>query len=201
LDLFKYIKFESVYDLLFITHCNMKANNNRKVGECVGMFEKISIGGIASSALLIILIGPLILFSSLNPTNVHNPVLGANIELSFSFQMSERVFNNFSLFKNDYVESITDITSLNDTWKLYNYHISPYTKNFPKSQVQVLNMSSTSDTIWDIAQPHINTIIDRLENYKTYNYNISLNFIYSFKRNVKINKLVSLKCTRCSQAI
>ena len=47
-------------------------------------------------------------------------------------------------------------------------------------------MSNTSDTIWDISEPRIFQIIDRLSNYKTKNNNIYFNFKYNFNRPVKI---------------
>jgi hypothetical protein len=198
LDLFKYLKFEMVYDLLFITHCNMKANRRKRVGAVINNISKITMGGGSFLVILIILIGPLLLFSSLNPANISNPVIGAGTELSIVFQINNKVTNTFLLFSNDYVESIYDITDNPDIWKAYKYDKSPKTKNFPKNQVQVVVMSSISDTNWDIARPHIDSIIDRLSNYTTYSYTISLGFRYSFNRNVCI-KFNRLEPTRCEE--
>jgi hypothetical protein len=72
-----------------------------------------------------------------------------------------------------------------DIWNLYGYKTSPKTKNFPMNQVQKVNMSDTSDTIWDIAGPHIETIIDRLDDYELNNFNITLAFKYNFQRPVR----------------
>jgi hypothetical protein len=182
LDLFKYVKFEMVYDLLFSTHCNMKASRQKKVGEVINKFSKILVGGGSFMLILLILIGPLLLFSSLNPGNISNLVIGAGTELSIIFQDNKKVTNTFPLFSNIYVESMFLITD--PIWSAYNYDKSPKTKNFPMLQVQVIAMSSISDTNWDIAKPHIDTIIERLSNYKTYSYTISLGFKYNFNRNV-----------------
>jgi hypothetical protein len=192
LDLFKYMKFERVYDLLFLTHCHMKANNNKPVGEVVGKVSKVFVGGFSFVTLLIILIGPLLLFSSLNPSNIYNPVKGAQIELSFLFQIG-RVTHTFNIFTNNYVESISDISENAGVWDTYGYENSSATRNFADSQVQVLLMSSTSDTIWEIARPHIDTIIYRLENYRSLNFTIAFDFKYSFKRNV--SKMFNLYST------
>jgi hypothetical protein len=81
LDIFKWIKFESVYDLLFMTHCTMKQEKSREIGEKIGLLEKLSFGGIGFSLILLILIGPLILFSTLNPQNSNNNVTGASIKV------------------------------------------------------------------------------------------------------------------------
>jgi hypothetical protein len=82
LDLFKWLKFEAVYDILFITHCDMKVEGKRKIGEVVGNVQKVLLGGCGFFILLIILLLPLILFSSLNPANVLNNVTDANIEVN-----------------------------------------------------------------------------------------------------------------------
>jgi hypothetical protein len=185
LDLWKYIKFENLYYLLFITKCFMKVNNMKKVGESITLIQKVLWGGVNFAILLIILIGPLLLFSSLNPTNTYNPVLDASIELSFMFKIN-KVTHTLNLFQNNYVDSIVDISESQDYWNTYGYYNSSTTRNFPQSQVQVLSMSNTSDTIWDIARPHIDTIIYRLDNYDKLNFTIALNFKYSFRRNVII---------------
>ena len=85
MDLFKWLKFESVYDLLFITHCVMKIEKTRKIGEIVEKWEKTLFGCFGFIIVLLILIIPLILFSSLNPTNKINNVLNANIEVNEFF--------------------------------------------------------------------------------------------------------------------
>lgn len=182
LDLFKWLKFESVYDLLFITHCAKKKEITVPIGKNIGIFNKLLMGGSSFVILLLILLGPLLIFSTLNPTNVVNNVTGASVELSICFQQGQRVFNNFTLFKNDYVESIQEMTQEPETWSLYGYKNSSKTKNFPMSQVQIIRMSDTSDTIWDIAGPHIETIKDRLEKYRNYTYNIYIGFKYNFQR-------------------
>jgi hypothetical protein len=182
LDLFKWLKFESVYDLLFLTHCAKKKEITVPIGKNISIFNKLLMGGSGFVVLLAILLGPLLIFSTLNPTNVVNNVTGASVELSICFQQGQRVFNNFTLFKNDFVDSIQDITQEPETWSLYGYANSSKTKNFPTSQVQIIRMSNTSDTIWDIAGPHIETIKDRLEKYRNNSYNIYIGFKYSFQR-------------------
>jgi hypothetical protein len=92
LDLFKWLKFEAIYDLLFITHCNKKVEGKRKIGEVVGKFQKIIFGGLGFFILLIILLVPLILFSSLNPANVYNNVTDANIEVNNLFNLVANLF-------------------------------------------------------------------------------------------------------------
>jgi len=83
LDLFKWLKFESVYDILFITNCYMKVEDDRELSKNVGWIDKW-IGAGSFMILIVIFLGPLILFSGLNPTNVYNNVLGARTNVSIS---------------------------------------------------------------------------------------------------------------------
>ena len=135
LDLFKWLKFESVYDLLFLTHCLMKANVKKKVGTAVAGVQKLSIGMISFIILLLILLGPLILFSNLNPIKKDNNVIGGSIGMEISFN-NNGVYNNYTLYKNDFVQNVSHMN--NKEFKDYNYIKSGMTKNFPKDQIQVI---------------------------------------------------------------
>lgn len=108
LDVFKWIKFEAVYDYLFITHCTFKIENTRKVGAKVTLIEKLGIGLCGFVAVLIILLGPLILFSNLNPTNSINNVNKASIDVSLTFDL-DGVYTNFTLYANNQATSIKKI--------------------------------------------------------------------------------------------
>ena len=69
LTLFQWNKFEAIYDTIFDTYCEKSDWDEKPIGEKVGWNSKISIGASLSFVLILILILPLILFSSLNPTN------------------------------------------------------------------------------------------------------------------------------------
>ena len=83
LDFFKWLKFENIYDRCFVTHCTIKGQNEaKKVGDKVGILEKIYIGIFGFTAVLTIILGPLILFSSLNPTNTLNNIYSGEIQVT-----------------------------------------------------------------------------------------------------------------------
>jgi piezo-type mechanosensitive ion channel component 1/2 len=184
LDLFKWIKFESVYDRFFITHCYMKSENMRKVGDQMTLFNKISLGGCGFIIILLILLGPLILFSNLNPTNQINNITSAGIEVSLYF-IIDGVNSNFTLFSNSYPKTIKNAT-VDDVFDNLNLNNTTLTMNFPKTQVQVTRMSNVSDTNWILAQPHIEFIRDNLLNYKKRDVEIYISFAYNFLRPVRI---------------
>lgn len=91
-----------------------------------------------------------------------------------------------------------------DTWRKYKYFNVSSTKGFASddfSQVQIIQMYNTSDTMWSLSLPHIETIKSRLINYSTSTDDIFLSFKYSFNRPVYINfnKIVTSRSTKFNQ--
>lgn len=107
LDLFQWIKFESLYDLMFLTHVSMKADRYLKPGTLISKYMKALLGGCGFLIVLLILLGPLLLFSSLNPTNEFNDIYEAKIEISISFK-TNNLFRNFSLYTNNQALTINN---------------------------------------------------------------------------------------------
>jgi len=70
---------------------------------------------------------------------------------------------------------------------------------FPLDQIQEIQLSPISNSVWTLAGPNINTIIERLQKYNDteyYNkqpYTIQLYFEYSFFREIPLNKETILK--------
>ena len=197
LDLFQWNKFESVYDIIYCTYCAMTAKNQQLVGQKVGKVLKIGMGGALSFALVFILVAPLMLFSSLNPTNQLNNLTGATLKVDLGFFYKNGAIKNYSLYENSKPESIEDIFK-SDDWEKYNYSKSAKTKNFPKGQIQTVQFFNESDKNWDLARPHIENlrdlIIDR-RNVTDLEY-IGLILDYNFDRplpaeSMKISKRYS----------
>jgi len=66
----------------------------------------------------------------------------------------------------------------------FNFTKSVYTKNFATEQIQKIIMYNYSDSTWSVSEPHMNLIIDRINNYSNYHFDIYLSFEFSFKRPV-----------------
>ena len=162
LDFFQWNKFESVYDTVYTTFCAMNAKNVSLIGQQIGKIWKIGMGGTLSFGLIILLVIPIILFSSLNPTNKLNNLNGASLTAELSFFYENGLILNYTLFKNTKPESITDFSKKDPVWSKYGFSKSPNTKNFPKSQIQKVQFSQTSDRNWGLAKPHIDKLIDIL---------------------------------------
>ena len=74
----------------------MTAKKIRPIGKQMTKFEKIILGWVVWIILLIILVGPMLLFSDLNPMKKLNNIEGASISIKFSIVSD--VMNNFTLW-------------------------------------------------------------------------------------------------------
>ena len=193
LDLFQWNKFESSYDIIYVTFCQMTAKNLQLVGQKVKKFYKIFMGGLLAFVLIILLIVPLMLFSSLNPTNKLNNLTGAVLKIDLCFFYKNKFVQNYTLYENSRPESIDNITDYD--FNLYNYSKSVKSKNFDREQIQTVTFFTDSDKNWDLTNPLIENlkylIINR-ENISDLEY-IALAIDYNFDRPLpvtanKINK-------------
>ncbi len=219
LDIFKWGKFESVYDNLFMVQCQVRANQKIPPGKKVGNYDKVLWGVSTFIILIAVLLGPILLFSTLNPTNNLNNVFATTVSLLLCFESGPGSYNNFTLFKTDSIEQISGMGKLNfiknnkfiqimknlsnfkpflkyisifhlyiiletNVWKDFKYDQFSSTKAFPIEQVQIIQMSQSSDTGWNIAKPHVDFILDRLENVEKHKKKIILAMEYNFLRKV-----------------
>ena len=166
LDIFQWYKYENVYDTVYTTYCNMKVKNISKVGQLVGKISKASMGGILSFGLILLLVFPILLFSSLNPTNQSSNLNGAILKIDLSFKDSSGLIKNYTLFEKTKPEAILDFEKneeiFNKELEEYGYSESVEVKNFPHDQMQKLNFSDTSERNWGMTKPHINKLIELL---------------------------------------
>ena len=179
-NLIQWNKFEAIYDTIFDTYCEKSDWDEKPVGERISRKEKIMIGGSLAFILILILTVPLILFSSLNPTNELNNLTGAKITVDLTFNYENGAIKKYNVFENTRADSISEIDSI---WEYYNYSESVQTRNFKKEQVQRVIFSETSDKNWDLAVPHINNLINELnlENNNALS-SIELNIEYELTR-------------------
>ena len=164
LDLFKWYQFEAIYDTIFDTYCDAEGNDEEEIGEKVSTRKKFVMGGLLSFGLVFVLVIPLVLFSSLNPTNILNNLNGAKLNVDLIFTYENGVELKYNLFENTRAKTITDMFKDGEstTWEVYNYDKSVQTRNFQKPQIQIVEFSETSDRNWDLAEPHIKDLIELL---------------------------------------
>ena len=182
LSLFQWNKFECIYGQLFVTLCSMKAVNVQPVGMKINLFKKVTMGGCVFFVIILALIGPLLLFSDLNPINMLNNVTNAYVRLDLCI-MDKTSSKNYTIFQNNLPNQIKQIDS--HIWNSYEYHKRQKTKEFDKSRVQVVEMNNISDQFWIAPEPTKDDIIKNLENVLNNETNIEsivIGFRYKFTR-------------------
>ena len=159
LDLGQWIQFESIYEAIFSTYSDDRDEEN-VIGLQIDKMRKAQKGGVLSFILISALIFPLIIFSSINPTNIINSVYDAKLKVDLSFTYQDNEVKKYTLFENNRPESISEITD--EIFREFNYTLSVKTRSFPKQQIQTIKFYETSDTNWDLVLPHIQTIVNEL---------------------------------------
>ena len=184
LDLFQWNKFESVYDAVYCNYCAMNAKNKQKVGQKVPKIKKFFMGGGLTSFLVITLVFPLVLFSSINPTNKINNLIGASLKIDLGFFYENGVIKNYTLFENSKPENIENMLKESYDYLKYNYSESSKTRNFPLEQVQTVKFFEESDKNWDLTYPHIANLRELIINRVNITglKSIGLIFEYNFER-------------------
>ena len=182
LDFFQWNKFESVYDSIYLTYCTMTAKNAQLIGQKVKKLMKIGMGGTLSFTLILLLVIPIMLFSSLNPTNELNNLTGATLKIDLSMVYQNGASKNYTLFENSKPESIKDFFPDHENdWEIYNYDKSIETKNFPQKQIQKIEFFEQSDRNWGLAKPHIRKLKETLQQLKEID-KIYISMDYTFER-------------------
>jgi len=174
LDLGQWIQFESIYEAIFSTYSDDRDEEN-VIGQQIDKITKAQKGGVLSFILISALIFPLVIFSSINPTNIINSVYDAKLKVDLSFTYQDNEVKKYTLFENNRPESITEITD--EIFKEFNYTLSVKTRSFPKEQIQTIKFFETSDTNWDLVLPHIQTIVNELNISNPENTVNSINLI------------------------
>ena len=162
LNLFDWFKFENIYDEIFKTYRIKRPIEIKPIGQKIKTIFKMLIGGLTSLILVLILVLPLILFSSLNPTNEINNINSAQMKIYLSF-IDDNQEKNYLIFDNYWTEEIKYMTR--DVWNNFGYSKSFYTKTFPQDQIQIVSFYSVPEnTLSEFKLSHIISSIESLLN-------------------------------------
>ena len=178
LDLGQWIQFESIYEAIFATYSDDRDEEN-VIGQKIDKMRKAQKGGVLSFILITALVFPLIMFSSINPTNIKNSVYDAKLKVDLSFSYKDSEMKKYTLFENNRPETITEMKA--EIFEEFNYAYSVKTRNFPKDQIQTVKFYETSDTNWDLVLPHIQTIVNELNITNPDNKVTSINLVIQTK--------------------
>ena len=84
LSLFQWLKFEDIYAELFITKVTQMVYQRHPLGKKIGRCDKIFQGICGILMIILIILLPLIIFSSLNPTQEKNDINTMSVEIGIS---------------------------------------------------------------------------------------------------------------------
>lgn len=82
LDVFKWFKIENVHFFLFAAKLETINVKGRRIGDTVGKISKFLMGFLLILVIMILLFGPMLIFSTINPTKISNKVQGGEIKLT-----------------------------------------------------------------------------------------------------------------------
>ena len=161
--IFQWFKFESIYDTIFKTYRVKYGLKDKPIGQQIKSFVRTMCGGLISVILILLLIGPLIIFSPLNPTSEINNINSAMMKMYMSFIAENGLERNILIFENNWAKSIANMT--NEVWDKYNYSTSYYTRTFPREQIQIISFYATPEnSLSEFKINHILSSIDSLLN-------------------------------------
>jgi len=184
LDLFQWIKFESIYGDLFVAKCSNKPIMAHPLGKKVPAFMKMVMGCGGLIALIVIIAGPLLLFSALNPLANPNPVLGASLTLNIITNLTSEpggATNVYQLFNTDNFITVEPISDAN----YRSISGIRLIRNLDRAQFQQVQLSDVADTSWVISPPAREKLFERIRSAKEDGQTdlpINIELIYAFDR-------------------
>ena len=188
LDIWKWIKLEEINSLLYINKCLSKSYMGRRVGTKVTVLKKILLGASLFLALLGLIFGPLILFSTLNPSNIANKILGGEISLEFSIQFNQNEEEEKENIDYNYIYNLTLFSTKN--LKIDNFNKNSYDEysKYIQNQSDLNDMKVYTDS-------YLYTQVQNItfQGYGEFNWEISDNFISKLNNSFhKVNKKCNL---------
>ena len=140
LDMFQWFKFEEIYSQLYISKVLLRGYYSRPRGEPIGVCEKFCIGVCGLFLTLVLILGPLIIFSSLNPIVEDNLVNSASVEVGA--MINESYYLLYS------AERVQSLSKLNSHSKLFDSTTDVTTNE--RENAQTIVMPNSSDTLWAV---------------------------------------------------
>ena len=183
LTIFQWFKFEDIYAQLFINECYQVSMKNKPHGDPIPKKQKFFMGICGLFTILVIIFIPLIVFSSINPITVPNPVYSASLKLNFHYDNRK-----FELFSINSVEEIEPVSQ--DSWdNLYNFTRIHQLSSTDREIMQKVIMPADSDQIWGITPPAKIKLCNNIRDSKNDAFKeASLVMKYSFYREYPVSK-------------
>jgi hypothetical protein len=164
------LKLEEIHGTLYSVACDILYRRHHPRGTSRRFIEIIYSGVLLFLLLLLIIFGPLLLFSTANPVSQNNLVSSTSISLSLSGTQGEYPLVDVTSFT---ISGITDA----DYVLLQNEDLLQ--DGDDSDAVQVIQLANYSDHVWDISPPALDQLMFSLNDVTE---PMSVKFEYSFTR-------------------
>ena len=179
LEIWQWLKFEEINGLLFINKCFNKSYMGRRIGSKRTLFLKISMGWSLFFFVLAIMFGPLVLFSSLNPSSQYNFVNGIYMKVEFHYNNSFQS-GNLTLLESTNLEILNfDYDSFKKSMNKSNQDSNTYFSLYKNQQIQNITIKGYGDFNWDISPKSYESLYKNLNDNS---FQFYLRLTYSFSR-------------------
>jgi len=111
LDVFQWFILSATHAELFIARCVQGRYQRKPLGKQIPWYLKMGLGGFGQLGIIMLIAGPLLLFSNFNPISKPNPVTKALIKFNIIIEPEGSVAKNtINLFTNNYLTQLSPIT-------------------------------------------------------------------------------------------
>jgi hypothetical protein len=141
LDLIKWFKLDELYGQLYLRKCNWEEIKNEEPATPQNWVRKFFIGYCLIFLLLVLILLPLFLFSSLDPFMKENPV--KEIELSIGVVLDS---NFLVLYKSSYLQDSSNLSK--EEWKDLGIPELNGVSNSDRDNAKIFETPITSDDLW-----------------------------------------------------
>ncbi len=190
LDLFMWLQMDDLYAFLAITKYNMayrKRDNLVLSGDAPQPFLwKFLYGWLLFGLLLFSIVGPIWLFSPLNPSSTPNPVSQATVTLSLKATDSTTgTTTSYSLFESEVHASVSSPLPDSPAYKCYTDPNNVYTLKLNgatdagQGRMQQVAVPPFSDTVWSVTP---NGMVEVREFLTNANMSVEVYMRYTFER-------------------
>lgn len=171
LTLMQWFKFEEIYAVLYNTKCDQTDFSEHKRGEKLGKFDKTLKGCCFLILILLCVLAPLIIFSSLNPFIYSNPIKSMQVSVGISTGD-----NNFYSLSTITIVQSRDQVSL-DEWNKNKFGTINQLSTNDRSLMDKIILSSYPNTNWLASENNIKALCNSL-----LQSNVELEVQYNFYR-------------------
>ena len=177
LDIFQWLKFDDIYANLYLSRYSYSTYKSKGLGTAMGTLYKILFSSIGIIAIIFLMIGPMIIFSNLNPIAQENKITGASIVFGI-YAISDH--NYYALFSTSHVASLTDITP--EKFASESLGLIDEIKGADIADIQVVTIQPYSDTVWIPTEKVKNRVLGLLDSHTNNSNAIQFYMNYEFSR-------------------